>query len=103
MWDQHQIAFYFLPPHTSHLVQPLDRTCNGVFKSFLHKDCHLELTDNTHEKRIKVLRCASNCAMTALSPFYNAKGWKHAGLEPYDPSRILLSGLVKHSSLPTIE
>ncbi len=63
----------------------------------------MELTDNTHEKRIKVLRCASNCAMTALSPFYNAKRWKHAGLEPYDPSRILLSGLVKHSSLPKIE
>ena len=71
MWDQHQIAFYFLPPHTSHLIQPLDRTCNGVFKSFLHKDCHLELTDNTHEKRIKVLRCACSLTMSKIVSLMN--------------------------------
>ena len=103
MWEQHKIAFYFLPPHTSHLVQPLDRTCNGVFKTFLQKDCEFDSTDNTQERRIKVLRSASVCARTALSPYYNVRGWRHAGLEPYDPDRILLSGLVQHTQLPKVE
>lgn len=103
MWQQHRIAFYLLPPHSSHLIQPLDRTCNGVFKTFLQNDCHLELTDNTHERRIKVLRSAATCADTALSSYYNMRGWRHAGLEPYNPDRILLSGLVKNNKLPKVE
>ena len=31
------------------------------------------------------------------------RGWRHAGLEPYNPDRILLSGLVKNNKLPKVE
>ena len=35
-----------------------------------------------------------------IIPLYNLKGWEHAGLEHYDPERILLSGLVQKLSIP---
>lgn len=103
MWNQYKICFLFLPPHTSHLIQPLDKTPNYMFKRLLTDNFVGDLNETSHERRINVLRTAKNCIYTALSPLYNLKGWKHAGLEPYDPERILLSGLVQHPKLETHE
>ena len=32
MWQDHQIKFLFIPPHTSHVIQPLDLYPNVMYK-----------------------------------------------------------------------
>ena len=78
----------------------MDRNANGVFKRLLTDNFHGDINETAQERRINILRVAKNCIYTALSPLYNLKGWEHAGLEPYDPERILLSGLVQKTSAP---
>eukprot|EP01105_Mastigella_eilhardi_P000224 TRINITY_DN1026_c0_g2_i26.p3 TRINITY_DN1026_c0_g2~~TRINITY_DN1026_c0_g2_i26.p3 ORF type:complete len:114 (-),score=1.57 TRINITY_DN1026_c0_g2_i26:548-889(-) len=34
---QHEVDVIILPAHSSHLLQPLDRTCHGVFKQKLRQ------------------------------------------------------------------
>ena len=103
MWNRYKIFFFFLPPHTSHLVQPLDKNPNSMFKRLLTENFKGNIGETTHERRVNVLKVAKNCIYTALSPLYNLKGWEHAGLEPYNPNRILLSGLVEKPTLPKDE
>ena len=99
MWDNHRIAFLFLPPHSSHLVQPLDRCPNNEFKRYLQQDLMLVGDETAHERRVAILKQSSIAYQTALSAHYNLKGWKHAGLEPYNPSKILLSGMITNTSI----
>jgi hypothetical protein len=99
MWNNHRIAFLFLPPHSSHLVQPLDRCPNNEFKRYLQQGLELQGNESAQERRIEVLKQSSIAYKTALSPHYNLKGWKHAGLEPYNPEKILMSGMVNNNNI----
>ena len=94
MWEMHHIAFLFIPPHSSHLLQPLDRCPNGEFKIFLAKTFKPKDHESANEKRNRVLRAAIPAYKTALSSYYVLAGWAETGLEPYMPSRVLMSGKV---------
>jgi hypothetical protein len=104
IWAQHNIAFLKIPAHSSHLVQPLDRCPNNEFKKFLQKNLKFKGNETANEKRIEVLKKSAISYKTALSPHYNLSGWTNAGLEPFDPERILQSGMVtKMESIPENE
>ncbi len=43
--------FLSIPPHTSHIIQPLDRCPNGEYKKMLEKNLVLNLNDTAQMKR----------------------------------------------------
>ena len=38
------VVVFCLPPHTSHITQPLDKGCFGPLKSYWREECHRYLT-----------------------------------------------------------
>jgi hypothetical protein len=52
MWNQYKIFFFFLPPHTSHLIQPLDRSGNGMLKRLLTDNFHGKINKTTNEREL---------------------------------------------------
>ena len=55
--------------------------------------------EDRQARRIAILWAAKIAYRTALSDRYNSKDWPHAGLEPYNPDRILMSGMLSNTSI----
>ena len=95
MWNDHKIVFFSIPPHTSHIIQPLDRCPNGEYKKMLEKNLVLNLDDVAQMKREKMLEASRIALHSALSMHFNLAGWRSSGLYPVNPEKILKSGLVQ--------
>jgi hypothetical protein len=94
MWLQHQIKFLFIPPHTSHVVQPLDKCPNLMYKKLLGKAYIPHPDDCANIRRNRVLLASIPTLQTALSAAYRDSGWRATGLYPFHPERILDGPLV---------
>ena len=50
---QNNVVFFVLPPHTSHITQPLDVGCFGPLKSAYHRECQAFLRNNPGQQITK--------------------------------------------------
>jgi len=87
---EHEIDLLILPPHCSHILQPLDV---GVFSAF--KRAHTNETDTLSRlstqriSRCEWLELFTRAREKAVT-FQNIRsGWRGAGLVPSDPQKIL--------------
>jgi hypothetical protein len=94
LWNDHKIHFLFIPPHTSHVVQPLDLCPNMIYKRLLTNRYKPLKGENTNARRNRVLKASITALQTALSPYYSESGWEKSGLYPFNPERVLEGGLV---------
>jgi hypothetical protein len=94
MWNEHKIKFLFIPAHTSHVVQPLDKCPNVMYKRLLHNGYEPHPDDTANIRRNRVLLASIPALQTALSPSYRDSGWRATGLYPYHRERILEGELV---------
>ena len=94
MWDVYKIKFLFIPPHTSHVIQPLDLCPNGTYKGLLPKNFKPKKGEYINLRRNGVLSGSITALKTALSAHYVQSGWRRSGLFPFNPEMILKSGLV---------
>uniref|UniRef100_A0A2C9L399 HTH CENPB-type domain-containing protein n=1 Tax=Biomphalaria glabrata TaxID=6526 RepID=A0A2C9L399_BIOGL len=91
--SEHQIILYGLPPHSSHLIQPLDL----VFLSALERAWsgatlqHADSDGVRLEAFAKVLRPVWRKVTTHKTAL---KSFKAAGIYPFDPEKVLGSGKV---------
>jgi hypothetical protein len=46
-----KIDFHTIPPHTSHILQPLDRRTNGVFKAAFEESYNIPQEETQHNVR----------------------------------------------------
>jgi hypothetical protein len=86
----HQIITLCMPPHSSHILQPLDVGCFGPLKkSYGRQIEHLmrqQCTHVTKEDFIPAFRVAFEESLTES----NIKGgFRGAGLIPFDPERVI--------------
>src|SRR5882757_6029730 len=86
----HQIITLCMPPHSSHILQPLDVGCFGPLKkSYGRQIEHLMRQHCTHvtkEDFIPAFRVAFEDSLTES----NIKGgFRGAGLVPFDPERVI--------------
>ncbi len=95
----YQIDILRIPPHSSHALQPLDKCPNGELKKLFSRNYSPNPSDNADERRIKILRAAIPSISTALSHHHCMVGWRKSGLEPYDPSQVLLRSKVQQTVL----
>jgi hypothetical protein len=88
--QEHNIITLCMPPHSSHLLQPLDLGCFGLLKkAYSHQIEQLMRMNISHISKLEFL-CAFREAFFASITEKNIQGgFAGAGLVPYDPERVI--------------
>jgi hypothetical protein len=95
MWlcKQHRIWVIYLPPHASHILQPLDLSSFSVIKSSYR--CQIRdlsaLDDAAPIKKERFVIYYNEARIQGLSERVIRAGWRAAGLCPYNPDLVLSS------------
>ena len=80
------VVLLTFPPHTSHKLQPLDRTVYGPLKKYLHTACNDWMLSNPG-KLITIYEVAQSLGKSyprALKPENILAGFRVTGISPYD-------------------
>jgi hypothetical protein len=93
---QHQIELLFLPPHSSHVLQPLDLApFSSVKSSYRRQIMDLSaLDDAAPVKKAQFVRCYHQARQEGLTERVIRSGWRAAGICPYNPVKVLTSSQV---------
>ncbi|KAK0367669.1 transposase [Colletotrichum limetticola] len=98
MWEcyRNNVYLLFLPPHTSHVLQPLDMAVFGPIKSKYRKELSKEeIVDNsTIVGKRYFLSCYQKARLAGLTSLNIRSGWKATGLYPPDMARPLTNPMV---------
>ncbi|KAH6466933.1 hypothetical protein HBI57_027350 [Parastagonospora nodorum] len=83
-----------MPPHSSHLLQPLDVGSEELMRNRI-----------THITKLEFLPCFKRAFDAAITPSNIQGGFRGAGLVPFDPERVILALNVRIRTppLPTVE
>jgi DDE superfamily endonuclease/Tc5 transposase DNA-binding domain/helix-turn-helix, Psq domain len=97
---QHNIHLLFLPPHTSHVLQPLDLSVFSSLKHFYRKQLGYlsALTDSSPIGKQNFLSCYQKARRDALTISNIKSGWKASGLWPVSMAKPLMSRLLLENS-----
>ncbi|KAM9874670.1 transposase [Verticillium dahliae] len=90
------IHLVFLPPHTSHVLQPLDQSVFGPLKAAYRKQLGYlpQWNDSTVVGKRNFLTCYRKARETAYSAQNIRSGWNSTGLWPVSMTQPLLSPLL---------
>jgi hypothetical protein len=79
-----------MPPHLSHLLQPLDVGCFAPLKQAYERQAE-ELMRNqiTYITKLEFLPCFKRAFNAAITPSNIQGGFRGAGLVPFDPERVI--------------
>ncbi|KZZ95587.1 DDE superfamily endonuclease, CENP-B-like protein [Ascosphaera apis ARSEF 7405] len=90
------VHIIFLPPHSSHILQPLDLSYFGPLKAKCRNFINSisELTDAQPIKKWRFLEAYST-AWNSITINTILSGWSAAGLHPFDPNRGLNSSFMR--------
>ena len=87
---EHQIELLCLPPHTTHVLQPLDRTVFKPLKAYYHQEGNIFIHNNPQASITKfVFGKIFNTAWRNGANVGNAiKGFECTGIHPLNPNKI---------------
>lgn len=93
---KNHIYLLFLPPHTSHVLQPLDLAVFSSLKSGYRNqiDLLVQATDSTIVGKRNFLCCYQKARTTGLTSKNITSRWKATGLWPVNMAKPLMSGLL---------
>ncbi len=83
---EEQVIVFCLPPHTTHITQPLDKGCYGPLKMAWRQECQNFLTSNPG-KVITIYqfsRLFHNAWDRAMTPSNVRSGFRITGIHPFD-------------------
>lgn len=97
----HSIHLLYLPPHTSHVLQPLDQSVFGPLKAAYKKELGYlqQWNDSTVVGKRNFLACYRKARQSAFTAQNVRSGWKSTGLWPVSIARPLLSPLLLENSI----
>jgi hypothetical protein len=102
MWEcySNNIHLLFLPPHTSHVLQPLDLSVFAPLKQAYRKQLSFLslLTDSTPLGKRNFLACYRKARISSLTVANIKAGWKASGLWPVRMSKPLMNRLLLENS-----
>jgi hypothetical protein len=95
-YKQDKIHPLFLPAHTSHVLQPLDRgVCAPLESSYRSKNAALaSLDDISPDEQQRLITCYHSARKETFTPRILRVGWQAAGHNPCNPSKGLNSSQV---------
>ena len=87
---KHHIILFVLPPHTSHILQPLDVGVFGPLKIMYSAQCQTFMRENPGEiiSRWNVCQIISKIYHKAFSPNNLIASFRKTGICPFDPTVI---------------
>lgn len=93
--EKRNITLFVLPPHTSHLTQPVDVAVFGPLKSMYNRECQTYLRNNTgiNITKHKIAELTVKPYIRALCPENLIFGFRKTGIYPLDKSVITDSQL----------
>ena len=85
---QNQVIVFALPPHTTHIAQPLDRGCFAPLKTAWRQLCHKFITDNPGRTvtQYDFSQLFSKAWSAAFSIHNITSSFKVTGVYPFDQS-----------------
>ena len=85
-----------LPPHSSHLTQPLDVACFAALKKAYGRQAEILMRNQiNHITKTEFLPCFIRAYNAAITSSNIQGGFRGAGLVPFDPQRVISSLDVK--------
>jgi hypothetical protein len=108
MWEcySNNIHLLYLPPHTSHVLQPLDLSVFAPLKHAYRKQLSFLslLTDSTPLGKRNFLACYRKARKSSLTAKNIKAGWQASGLWPVRMSKPLMNRLLlENSNQPATE
>ncbi|KAJ6258111.1 NADPH oxidase [Drechslerella dactyloides] len=89
--QEHKIITVCMPPHSSHLLQPLDVGCFGPLKQAYSRQVEdLMRAHINHISKLEFLSGFHRAFTAAITPKNIRSSFAGAGIVPYDPDRVLL-------------
>ncbi|KAJ6258110.1 hypothetical protein Dda_7025 [Drechslerella dactyloides] len=86
----HKIVTICMPPHSSHILQPLDIGCFGPLKQAYSKEVEsLMRAHVNHISKLEFLSGFHKAFTAAMTPKNIRSSFAGAGIVPYDPERVL--------------
>lgn len=89
--EKHKIVTLCMPPHASHLLQPLDVGCFGPLKQAYGRQVEDLMRDHvSHVSKVEFLRAFREAFVSAMTPVNVRAGFSKTGLVPHNPERVLV-------------
>ena len=87
---RHNVILFVLPPHSSHLTQPLDVGVFGPFKRMLHNECQSYMRQNPgiSISRYDIAHLTSKPYTKALCPDNLISAFRKVGIFPFNNAAI---------------
>ena len=87
---KNNIIFFVLPPHTSHVTQPLDIGCFGPLKNTYYSECqaYMRLNPGMQLNRYNVAAISSRAYNKGFAPDNLISAFRKAGISPFDKTKI---------------
>ncbi|EFQ90857.1 hypothetical protein PTT_12453 [Pyrenophora teres f. teres 0-1] len=87
---ENKIITICMPPHSSHLLQPLDVGCFSPLKTAYGRQAENLMRNRiTHITKLEFLPCFIRAYNAAITPSNIQGGFQGAGLVPFDPERVI--------------
>ncbi len=86
----HNIILFVLPPHTSHVLQPLDVSCFGPFKAVYYQECSVWMRENFGKviNRFNICELACKAYSKTMTSSNIVAGFRKTGISPFNPAVI---------------
>lgn len=102
MWEcfQNHVVVFYLLPHSSHVLQPLDLACFSPLKTrYRQQLTNLTRFDDTSAvKKAQFLQLYQKASSEGLTSYQIKAGWKASGIYPWNPRKAIQSRLVLQPS-----
>ena len=86
----YNILVFLLPPHSSHLTQPLDVGIFSPLKTRMSEELDKILRYGfSNIKKFEWANCYRNARPSAMEPFNICSAWSSAGLIPFNPRKVI--------------
>jgi hypothetical protein len=92
-----KIQLFFLPPHTSHVTQPLDLSCFSPIKGRYRKEIQelASLDDSAKVKKERFISAYNKARTESLTSRTIRSGFLASGMVPFNPDKALNSRFVR--------
>lgn len=89
--DEHKIITLCMPPHSSHLLQPLDVGCFGPLKRAYGDQVQQMMKSHIHHvTKVEFLPAFKRAFYQAMTSSNVQAGFRGTGLKPFNPDSVLL-------------
>ena len=99
-YKEHNIQVLRLPPHSSHLLQPLDVGIFGPLKKSLSKELNPLRMEISRVRKVEWLNAYIRAHKEVVTVGNIWSSWQGAGIVPFNPSKVLRHLLPLQPSLP---